>query len=314
MPSGTLAWGKVYPFAAGSDEADAVGLDADGNAYIAGTEAPTPMHAFTSKVRPSDGALLWATTYLGAGMVAVHDIAVTRAGDCYVAGRAETGADSGTYDAILLRSTAAGVASWTKSWNGPRGGNDVWTSVELAPNGRVVVAGATHENGAADFACARYASSGKRLWARTWSSKGSWSDGCHGLAVSRDGSAWVAGTTSLQEGVWHGALVKWASSGKRLVSRSVGTAKTSADFEAVTVDAGGNAYVAGAISSSAWNLMALKYSPAGRRLWSSTAGFGSGSMDTLESICLGPAGCLYATGNAGAVPSDTRGVVVKIRR
>ena len=274
------------------------------------------MHAFTSKVRPSDGALLWATTYLGAGMVAVHDIAVTRAGDCYVAGRAETGADSGTYDAILLRSTAAGVASWTKSWNGPRGGNDVWTSVELAPNGRVVVAGATHENGAADFACARYASSGKRLWARTWSSKGSWSDGCHGLAVSRDGGVWVGGTIDREEGdVRTGRSSSGASTGTRLFARTIGSReRTAAELHGVTVDGCGNAYVAGAISSSAWNLMALKYSPAGRRLWSSTAGFGSGSMDTLESICLGPAGCLYATGNAGAVPSDTRGVVVKIRR
>ena len=313
-PAGTLAWAKVYPFAAGSDEADAVGLDAAGNVYIAGTEAPTPMRAYTGKVSPGDGVLLWATRYQGPGMVTVDDIAVTRAGDCYVAGRAETGTNSGTYDAILFRSVAAGVASWTKSWNGPKGGHDEWTDVEPAPNGRVAVSGATHENGAADLACARYASSGKRLWARTWSSAGSWTDRCRGLAVARDGSAWVAGLTSLQEGVWHGALVKWTSSGRRLFSRTLGTAKTAADFEAVAVDTGGNAYVAGTVGSGAWDLLALKYSPAGRLLWRTTAGFGSGSMDTLESICLGPPGYLYATGQADTAVNDTRGVVVKIRR
>jgi hypothetical protein len=313
--AGTLQWATVYAAGAGYDVAAAVAVDRHGGVYVAGTSAPAPGSGeiYTARFRASDGQRDWTSLYAGAKGTGASSIVVTGAGDCYVGG--QTGSDYQHLDAVLVKTSASGSQLWAEVWSGPAGLSEWWSSVAPVRGGGVVVAGTTGYDGPSDFAAARYTSAGLRTWARTWSSPGSWGDRMYGLAAARDGSVWVGGSTDREEGDMRGALVKWSASGRRLFSRAVGSARVAAEVHGVTVDAKGNAYLGGAMMSGGggWDLLAAKYSPAGRRLWRSTAGF-AGSEDTLKAICLGGPGYVYAAGVAGWEGADSRGVVVKLRR
>ena len=240
---------------------------------------------------------------------------MTGAGVSYVIGRSDTAA--GGHDALLVKTSGAGAQAWAKTWNGPRSRSDEWDAVDLARSGGVIVAGTTDYLRAGDLVAARYASAGARQWLRTWSSPGSWADSTEDLAAAPDGSLWVGGIIDRQEGDLRTALVKWSASGKLLFARSIGSTRTAADLRAVTTDARGNAYIAGAVTTAGygdWDLMAAKYAPGGQLLWRSTEGFGATSQEGLDDIVLGGAGFLYACGTAGWDREDSKGAVVKIRR
>ena len=58
----------------------------------------------------------------------------------------------------------------------------------------------------------------------------------------------------------------------------------------------------------------MKYSPAGALRWRTTASFGGKHADELLGACLGSSGSIYAAGVARDETTDSRGVVVRIRR
>jgi len=59
--------------------------------------------------------------------------------------------------------------------------------------------------------------------------------------------------------------------------------------------------------------MAVKYSPAGKRIWRSYKD-GSGSDDMLSSVALGGPTSLYACGAMNTNLPDTQAVVTRIAR
>ena len=315
---GALAWATVYEAGASSDEAEAIGLDAAGDIYLAGWSdaSAAATDVYTAKFRASDGVRQWTSWYSSTGSGRPRGIAVTGAGDSYVAGMSRTAA--GVMDALLVKTSASGDQAWAKLWDGPQGRLDEWAAVELAPGGGVVVAGTTGSSRAGDFAAARYSSAGAQTWLRTWSSAGRWYDEVRDLAVAGDGSAWVAGATDRDEGDMRAALVKWSAAGRQMFVRPLGTRRIAAELSAITLDGDGNAYVAGSVQATGagggWDLLAARYARGGSRLWFSSAGFGADSQDGFDAIALGGPGFVYACGTAGWEGPDSRGVVVKVRR
>ena len=313
--AGTLAWATVYEAGEAADAAAAVGLDAAGAVYVAGQRSAgaSTYELYTAKFRAGDGGREWTAWYAG-GSATAGAIAVTPAGDCYVAGRSGGAPTAG--DALLVKTSAAGEQAWARSWDGPAGRVDGWTCVQRAPGGGVVVAGTTDSTRRADFVAARYDDAGERAWLSTWSSPGRWYDELRDLAVAADGSVWAAGLTDRQEGDERGALVKWSAAGRQLFARSLGTPRIAVYLSAVTVDAKGDAYVVGSVTSlgSGWDLLAAKYAKAGGRLWYTSSRIGTDSQDGLEAVALGGPGYVYACGTAGWEGPHARGVVVKIRR
>jgi len=314
--SGVLQWAKTYDPEGLSDGASAIGLDAAGNIYVAGWSEKTgaTRDVYTAKFRSADGERLWTSWYDSAAYDHAWGIAVTGAGVSYMIG--ESYAANGLPDALLVKTTATGHLAWAKRWNGPANRCDDWEAVALSRSGSVCVAGSTDYLGASDIVAARYSSTGKRLWLRTWGSEGGQRDYAKDLAVDGDGNAWVAGSTELGDGAMKTALVRWNAAGAGRFVRVIGSVTTTADLSAVTVDAQGNAFVAGTLFTvgGGWDLLAAKYTASGKRSWRSTWGYGAGSDDLLGNVVLGGPGALYGCGTVGWNMADTRGVLVKIRR
>lgn len=316
--AGALKWAVVYPVSAQDDEARAIGLDKAGNVYIGGEAYRAGnWDIYTARFRAADGSRQWTSWYDSSVSDSGWTMAVTSAGDTYLAGDISPGAHA--TDALLVKTTAAGAVAWARTWDDPAGKDDEWETVSLAPSGGVIVAGAQDFLGAGDLVAARYTAGGRLKWARSWSSPGSADDYAVDAAVDRDGGVWVGGITDRGapgSGDQRGALVKWSASGHRRFAKVIGTAARPAMLHALTLDASGSAYMAGSVSAAGggWDLLTAKYAAGGKRVWRSTATFGGNVKDSLDDIALGPAGYLFACGSLAWGAADSGATVVKLRR
>jgi hypothetical protein len=312
---GHLKWQAIYVAdVTGTNEASAIGFDPTGDVYIAGTAIRAGnFDVFVAKIRRTDGAHLWTCWYDSGGMDNARSMAVS-GGACYVGGDAKVaGQDS---DAFLVKVNAAGVLAWSKTWDDPQGKDDMWWTVMPMRGGGVVAAGSAGDYGSADAVVVRYSAAGVAQWARTWSSPGAAYDEAVDAAVAGDGSVWVGVATDRGPGGDQGALVKWSAAGTHRFARTIGSSAKPARVRAVTLDESGNAYLVGALASAAggYDLLAAKYSAAGKLRWRSTAAFAGANSDGLDDVVLGGSGYLYACGSLAWDVANSRGVVAKIRR
>jgi hypothetical protein len=312
---GALKWAVTYDPAGTSDEARAVGMDADGRVYVAGWcyHNATGSDAYVARFRASNGARRWTSWYRGSGYDVAFGIAVTSGGSSYASGESDPVGRKG--DALLVKTTAAGKRAWARRWSGKGDRMDNWERIALGGGG-VYVTGETDYLGAGNLAAARYSAAGKLLWARTWGAANGHRDSPGGIAVDRGDNVWVAGSTRLTDTAWQTLLIKWRPSGALRFSRVMGSVTVPMALHDVAVDSGGNAYAVGTwnrIGPGGFNLLAVKYSPTGKRVWR-TYRDGAGYDDRLFSVVLAGSTSLYACGALGVNQADSQAAVVRIAR
>ena len=313
--AGHLKWQAIYVAdVTGTNEASEIGLEAAGDVSIAGSALRAGDYdVFVAKIRRTDGAHLWTSWFDSGGQDNARAMAVSGSA-CYVVGNTVvSGQDS---DALLVKVSAAGTVAWSRIWDDPQGKDDSWATVRTMKGGGVVAAGATGDYGSGDALVGRYSATGLPKWTRTWSSSGTADDEAVDAAVAGDGSVWVGVATDRGAGGYRGALVKWSATGTRRFARTIGSGAKPALLHALTLDGGGNAYLAGARGSPAggYDLLAAKYSAGGKLRWQSSAAFAGKKSDSLDDVVLGGSGYLYACGSLASDAANSRGVVAKIRR
>lgn len=168
-PAGNFLW-AVCPSGAGGDSAYAIGLDAQGNAYIAGnfngnqlTFGPNTLASlsrqsnwFVAKLS-STGTWLWGVRAGGTGTDAPLDLAVDASGNAYVTGYMHS--RSASFGLLNITQTGGGavvvaklspVGNWL--WAGLGGGNgpleDAGQAIALDARGNVYVTGVFQNSGA----------------------------------------------------------------------------------------------------------------------------------------------------------------------
>jgi len=302
-------------------EARAIAVDAAGNAYVTGEtrEQTFPVRnalqaqcsldsagecsgdAFVAKVDPR-GSLVFATYLGGSGEDAGNAISVDHDGSIYVAGSTR--------------------------------------SVDF-PNVNAVqeVAG-----GKQDAFAAKIAADGSHVVYATYLG-GSGFDEARGIAVDGTGSAYVTGKTESLDFPTHNALQsRCVLADRAICAGEAFVAKLSADGStilystylggsggdsgsAITVDTGGNAYVAGVTSSLDFplarplqptlagksNAFVSEISPEGSELTFSTY-FGGSDSDQARAIAIDPVGILVVSGWTRSVDFPTLGGVQKVCR
>lgn len=285
---GTRVLYLVYLGGSGSDSGNGIAVDSSGNAFITGTTtspnfpvtataflktAPGPQNVFVAKVN-SAGQLQYGTYLGGASLNSGSSIAVDSTGAAYVTGQTQSVAFPVT-SGVLQTSYGGGLS---------------------------------------DCFVAKLNAAGSALSYSTLLG-GSGLDYCSGIAVDASGDAYVSGTTysanfpvksALQATLRGTASVFVAKLNPTGASLFYSTylGGSGADLgNAIAVDSSGEAYVAGAASSSdlpvtagvfqnvlngVYNAFVFKLSPAGSLVYCTY--LGGSSSDTAAAIAIDPTG------------------------
>jgi PKD repeat protein len=273
------------------------------------------------------GGLAWAKRFGGGGFDEGRGVAVDASGNVILTGEVVAPVDLGgvqcSESLFVAKYTAAGALLWARC---PGGGSGKAVAVDA--DGNVVVAG--HFRGTADFGggpvsspdgfdvfLARYAPDGAHLWSRRFGgavASAIASESGTGVAVDTAGNVFLTGffegtanpgggamTSAGQSDVF---LAKYSAAGAHQWSRRFG-GPWGDTGNAVAVDASGNVFLTGTfldrvdfggglLTSAAFDLFLVKYSPTGTHLWS--RGFGGTYQDAGNALAVDAAGNVAVTG------------------
>lgn len=231
-PDGKSLAYSLYLGGSGTDRANGVAVDSSGNAYVTGNTDSTDFlavgtcpnslswtnpggtHGFVVKVNPNGTAFLYATELGGSGTDVPTSIAVTGAGQAYVAGATSSAnfgsGNAGSLDAFVAWLDSSGQLLIAKTLGGS--GFDAGRGIAVDPSGNVYVTGetnstnfpvlgafkSTYGGGNADVFVAEFDSSGTLLFSTYLGGSGTDTASIGGtpIAVDTAGNIYVTGSTT----------------------------------------------------------------------------------------------------------------------
>jgi Beta-propeller repeat len=259
------------------DVASSIGLDANGNVFVAGFLKAFPnvlgvssdSTAFVSKFNNTNGDLITSfgsggTAEFGAsGSSAAADLAVDSSGNLYISGitgatltASDPNAPFTGGDAFVTKvNGTSGDALWNQTLASTGDAQDYGRSIAVS-NGSVYVAGQTNgalpgqtnAGGTDGFVAKLGATGGALQWVNQFGT--STLDEAQAIAVDAAGHLYVTGETNaaLFGGTYYGGsdafIAKYDAAGARLASTQLGTAQNDEAYN-ITVDAAGNIFVVG---------------------------------------------------------------------
>jgi hypothetical protein len=331
-PNGDVLWAREID-GTWARNLNRVRVDRGGAVYVAGTFGETIdfgggttltslgfTDAFLAKYSPS-GTLQWVRRGGGGGPASATALAVDGAGNCVLAGSFEEEATFGSFDlaattikdVFLVKYDNAGNAKWARRGSGPA--NDLAAGAAFDAAGNLYVAGSfseriqfgdlSVESGAsvAPF-LAKFDRDGAPVWIQAAGSTGAESEAT-GLAVTRDGTAYVCGLfeREFEAGLWRlqnrggydGFLLKFNPGGELQWAKSAGGEGYDV-ATAVAVDATGTWSLTGQYSEDAtFDQQVLHGTPSARFFLTS-------STPVLNTRILAPEGSEVGLGAEVNVP------------
>ena len=306
-PDGTLRWWRAYD--RGYDFADtgvAIGVDAQGNVYVAATCALSVNKTRLVVIKyDRSGRKKW-TRAIGAATSSTRprDVGVNATGDVVVCGTTRASSSRGTSSLIAMLDTG-GRLRWQTAYNGEPAGPTQSLKVRWQGNG-IWVLGSTHDDGAAFSRAhiARFSRLG-RLTRAYGTPKDGPGYSFRDLVVGSTG-AYVAGhfdaasgTDSLVLKVTPAVTYDWAA------GLNVGTWES---FDAIAMDAWGNVW---AVGQAGGPLTVLGLNPAGASLGSISRSAPLVTNDTVAAAVCQDGG-LYVAGSTRVGSGTSDGLVARV--
>jgi hypothetical protein len=244
---------------------------------------------------------------------------------------------STTYNSVLVKYSSAGTAQWAQTLSSGTGGAQfngvtVDTSSNLYAVGYISGTGsygfggmtATGTSSANNLVLVKYSSAGTAQWAQTLSS-GTGGAQFNGVTVDSSGNIYAVGyiagtgayglggsvTATGTSGSDNSLIVEYSSGGVPQWAQTLASGTGSAQFTGVTIDASGNTYAVGSITSTAaygfgngvtatgaslgLNSVLVKYSGAGVAQWAQPLASGTGDAQ-FNGVTIDGSGNTYAVG------------------
>lgn len=199
----------------------------------------------------------------------------------------------------------AQVTLWQTRTAQPNGGADVVTGMVVDPAGNMIVTGYSNNGTSDDYVTIKYSAIGLQQWVQRYDGFGL-TDRALSVAVDPAGNAFVTGLVSPTPSDQDIVTIKYSASGaQQWVRTYTGPANGFDIGNAITVDAGGNAIVAGqsvGIGTSA-DLIVQKYNTNGDLQWTRIYNGPANAFDTARAVAVDSAGNIYAAG--GSVDNTT---------
>ena len=308
----TEAWVSRYNGpASGTDQANAITVDAGGNVYVTGYSGGSGSNWDYATIKyDSAGVLQWNQRYNGPGNF--YDIAYAITADdlgfIYVTGGSY--GSGGNYDYLTIKYSSSGDTIWTRRYNGPKNALDKAYSIVLDDTGNVYITGEseglTGTHGIfEDYATIKYSSSGEFQWVARYNGPAGDYDRANSITIDASGNIYVTGISdggSSGSGDPHFdyASVKYNNAGEvQWVSRYNGS-NGNDEAKSVEVDMTGNVFVTGNSPSPStdYDYVTIKYSSAGDTLWIKSYNGPADGPDKANDLAIDDRGNVYVTGNS----------------
>ncbi len=250
----------------------------------------------------------------GTGGDAATALAATTTGTLYTCGYVTTATHK--LDMTIQRLSDAPYG-WSRTFDGAAHRNDQAWVIATGPQATLYVGGnSANAHGTNDVVVLKYSSAGKPLWAHRWPEPYSLAnDYVTDLAVDKYGNV-VVMVGSARVGGLRTVVAKYLANGHLAWSRTIGggPSNLNADGSDLTLDAFGNAYVAGTRTPNGGGYnraMLVKFSAAGAKLWDRTYQNPAHLGDGFTAICRCPAGGVYVVGFTTTLGPDEDGLVMR---
>jgi hypothetical protein len=289
------------------DEAEAIGVDDAGNAYVTGYSSGSDgLLDYATIKYDSAGQQQWVARYNGPGNS--YDVAIAidvdSAGNVYVTGES-VGSGTG-FDYATVKYDSAGQQQWVARYNGPGNGMDEAAAIVVDDAGNVYVTGnSLGSDSGVDYATIKYNSAGQEQWVARYNGPGNGNDYPMAIDIDSAGDVYVTGHSFGSGSGYDYATVKYDSAGQQQwVARYNGPGNDVDEAEAIAVDGSGNAYVTGGSMGSTTGLdsATIKYNSAGEEQWVARYNGPANSHDFAEAIALDDLNNVYV---AGTTTSET---------
>ena len=288
----------------GKDNAQALAVDAAGNAYVTGfSDGGEGNYDFATVKYDAQGKQVWVARYDGDAQGADRPvaIAVEADGSVIVAG-SSAGKDTGS-DFAMVKYDPDGNQLWASRYDGPGHGNDSLKALAVDPDGNVYVTGESPgEDGAAESASLKYGPDGDLLWAARTGSAGA-VQSLADIACDAEGHVYVTGRARRGARNVDFVTIKYDPAGQ-VIWTAHRNWSVHDDARYLAVDEAGNVYVAGDIVSHTegpekiahQDMGLVKFGPDGRELWTVSFNGGEASNEVAAGLRLGPEGHVYLSG------------------
>jgi len=267
-----------------------------------GFPPPPPTSDIETVTYDAAGTQAWRARYHSPlnGDDTGYAIAFAPNGDVLVAGQSG-GYVSSTYVTMqtVVRYDSSGNELWANQY-GVAAGPNIGRALLVAANGDVFVGGNDGGGNASGNMCVRKLdASGNVLWTATFDGAAGAYDYVYALAQAGNGDIVAVGSTTTAATTTDFALMRVDASGSVLWTREVdgGTNQNDTAFS-VAIDAAGNAYAAGQMTTGANGLdQAIRaYDPAGNLLWSSVRDGSAHGADVFRKVAVDRFGRAIAMG------------------
>ncbi len=313
--AGAEQWASRFDgVASSSSEANDLVVDASGNAYVTGfTYISDSFTAYATAKYGPDGAELWAKVHdfppSSPGTKKAKGIVLDAAGSAYVTGTYYNAQLYGVCGTVKYDTD--GVLQWAVTYDSGLNDDcfDIGSFLDSSDGQTYiyVAAASAKSGGRNDYALIKYDSAGVEQWVRTYSFVGAdnYANTPTSLTVDDAGNAYLAGSSETVAGYLAANLIVFDKTGEQVWESGGYTITTSdSQFEALAVDALGNAYATGYAAYrywigsqqfTRWDLVTLKYDSVGNEVWA--ARYGAVELSEVGSaIAVDADGNVYAGG------------------
>jgi hypothetical protein len=293
-------WVRVFENPQSSDNvsyADAVAVDGNGNAFVAGHFDTTNGSDFVTIKYSRSGATLWTNYYDGPG----HGgdvpaaIALDRKGNVFVTG--VTIADTSLSDYVTIAYSNGGLPRWTNFYSGFL--YNAAQAIAVDRKGDVYVTGYSSGN-FFDYVTIKYSNAGVPLWTNSFRAAASFINlPKTALALGKKGEVFVAGTSVNDASFASYATYAYSSEGMALWTNYYNGGSNDSDkASGIAVDNRNNVFVTGtsdkAVGGS--DFVTVAYSVAGNPLWTNRFDGPGGGADSAKAIAVNDRGNVFVGG------------------